>query len=285
MREKLILRLMAIITTSVFGFFLINITAIRASIIAETPEDIGKLLNCMPPPTIGCTDQQAYNRLVQILQQRGLTGSEIANDQLVTCGQEMQIYQQVLTAYNTCPTDQKIPASNEADVKKYALPLLCPIFLEGRGSYNTETTKCECGNNYLLYGNQCQTPLEICRQKYGNDTLESAGTCNCQRGYSWNDDHTVCLQNLYTPTPVYSTKPQPSFTPATFNRPKVFKSPTETIKVTPTREPAITLGYVSESPMTTPVTTGGQENVTINWFSRMINSITNFLGKIFFNGR
>ena len=64
---------MAIITTSVFCFFLINITAIRASIIAETPEDIGKLLNCMPPPTIGCTDQQAYNRLVQILQ----TGSVV----------------------------------------------------------------------------------------------------------------------------------------------------------------------------------------------------------------
>ena len=272
---------MAIITTSVFGFFLINITAIRASIIAETPEDIGKLLNCMPPPTIGCTDQQAYNRLVQILQQRGLTGSEIANDQLVTCGQEMQIYQQVLTAYNTCPTDQKIPASNEADVKKYALPLLCPLLLGGRGSYNTETTKCECGSNYFLYGNQCQTPLEICRQKYGDDILESAGTCGCQKGYLWNVDHTACLQDFNTPTPVYSAKSQPSFTPATFNQPNVFKSPIEIIKTTPTREPAITLERVSESPTTTRATTNERENVTINWFDRMVSPVIHFFRTIF----
>ena len=285
MRKKLILGFAVIITVGVFIFSSARIVTSQTSITAETPEDIGRLLNCMPPPTIGCTDQHAYNRLVQILQQRGLTGSEIAKDQLTTCGQEMQIYQQILAAYNACPADQKIPASNEADVKKYAFPFLCPILLGGRGSYNTETTKCECGSNYLLYGNQCQTPLEICQQKYGNETLELAGTCGCQKGYSWNDDHTTCLQDPNTPILILSTKPQPSLIPASFNQPKVFKSPTEVIKTTPTSEPVITLGHISESPIATPATTNRQENVTINWFSRMISSVTSFLGKIFSYGQ
>lgn len=223
MREKLTLKLATIITTIAFGLFLVGIMAVRASITAETPEDIGKLLSCLPPSSLGCTDQISYVHLQQRQKDLGIAGSEIGADQLGFCNQEIVVYQRDLVAYNSCAPSLNLNF-NETDANTYMGPYVCSAFLGNNGVYNKTTKMCECSNGYLLYENECKTPIEICQNKYGPGVYVNGGNCVAtQKG---------------TPTPSSYIPPHSTISP-------IISTPKQTaLSPTPSKEPQIGLNYV-----------------------------------------
>lgn len=221
----------------------------------QTVEEIAQSLACIPPGTIGCTDQFSRIRVIESLRSAGILNSDVGAIELAYCAQSMEIYEKNLARYNSCPADQKVSAEQENGARNYLLPLLCGPVLGGHGEYDKDLETCVCSPGYFIYDNACLSPTEICHQKYASDTRSVNG--NCVRPIA--ETPRVIATPKATPRSTSSNTPTLSATPP----------------VSPTREPAGSLAFVrtSPSPVPTAATDPKPRNVILQFIIDLFQKI------------
>jgi hypothetical protein len=191
-----------------------------------TKPSIQEILSCLPPSALECSDQNSYSLLAQRQRETGIFGSEIGNEQLASCSQQIADYQRELTDFNACAPNLGLNFSQPNIITPLISPYACSAFLGDHGQYNSTTKMCECNSGYILYQSECRNPIEICQNKYGPDFTAKYGDC-------------VPVQN-----PVKTQTPSPS--PKTYIPDNILKL-IPTIQSTPHLDPAINLHYVPDT--------------------------------------
>ncbi|MBX4189953.1 hypothetical protein KW791_01495 [Candidatus Parcubacteria bacterium] len=152
--------------------------SLPASSPEPTPGDISSLA-CLVPSKLRCNNQESLDATKARFADKGILGSELAQNEIALCQKEIKDYQDAMNVYNlNCPAQIKSQI-NSYDPGKY-IPYLASYICGshfGQSSYDKKSGMCQCENGYFLQDEKCQLGTIICQKKYGTGAIAKNGMC------------------------------------------------------------------------------------------------------------